>query len=235
MVRGRYCIKIIIIKKVMDGGVTLNYILELMPQVLDGLKVTLEVFIMTLIISIPLGIVIAVMRTSKSFILSKISGLYVLIMRGTPLLLQITVIFFGLPLVGITFDRFTAAIIAFSLNYAAYFGEIFRGGIQSIDEGQIEGAEVLGLTKKDTFFRIILPQAFKKVLPPVANEITTLVKDTSLVYIVGLDELLKVGKIASNRDVSLVPLIVVGIVYLIIIGILSEGLKRIEKKYDYYK
>ena len=184
---------------------------------------------------IPLGIVIAVMRTSKSFILSKISGLYVLIMRGTPLLLQITVIFFGLPLVGITFDRFTAAIIAFSLNYAAYFGEIFRGGIQSIDEGQIEGAEVLGLTKKDTFFRIILPQAFKKVLPPVANEITTLVKDTSLVYIVGLDELLKVGKIASNRDVSLVPLIVVGIVYLIIIGILSEGLKRIEKKYDYYK
>lgn len=213
----------------------MNYILELMPQVLDGLKVTLEVFIMTLIISIPLGIVIAVMRTSKSFILSKISGLYVLIMRGTPLLLQITVIFFGLPLVGITFDRFTAAIIAFSLNYAAYFGEIFRGGIQSIDEGQIEGAEVLGLTKKDTFFRIILPQAFKKVLPPVANEITTLVKDTSLVYIVGLDELLKVGKIASNRDVSLVPLIVVGIVYLIIIGILSEGLKRIEKKYDYYK
>lgn len=213
----------------------MNYILELMPQVLDGLKVTLEVFIMTLIISIPLGIVVALMRTSKSFILSELSGLYVLIMRGTPLLLQITVIFFGLPLVGISFDRFTAAIIAFSLNYAAYFGEIFRSGIQSIDEGQIEGAEVLGLTKKDTFFRIILPQAFKIVLPPVANEITTLVKDTSLVYIVGLDELLKVGKIASNRDVSLVPLLVVGAVYLIIIGILSEVLKRIEKKYDYYK
>ncbi|HCW52200.1 MAG TPA: amino acid ABC transporter permease [Clostridium sp.] len=213
----------------------MNYILELMPQVLDGLKVTLEVFAMTLIISIPIGIIVALMRTSKSFILSKLSGLYVLIMRGTPLLLQITVIFFGLPLVGISFDRFTAAIIAFSLNYAAYFGEIFRSGIQSIDEGQIEGAEVLGLTKKDTFFRIILPQAFKTVLPPVANEITTLVKDTSLVYIVGLDELLKVGKIASNRDVSLLPLLVVGAVYLIIIGIFSEVLKRIEKKYDYYK
>ena len=221
--------------KVMDGGVTLNYILELMPQVLDGLKMTLEIFILTLIISIPLGILVAVMRTSKSIILSKLSGLYVLIMRGTPLLLQITVIFFGLPLVGITFDRFPAAIIAFSLNYAAYFGEIFRAGIQSIDEGQVEGAEVLGITKKDTFFRIILPQAFKTVLPPVANEITTLVKDTSLVYIVGLDELLKMGKIASNRDVSLLPLIVVGAVYLIIIGILSEALKRIEKKYDYYK
>lgn len=221
--------------KVMDGGVTLNYILELMPQVLDGLKMTLEIFILTLVISIPLGILVAVMRTSKSIILSKLSGLYVLIMRGTPLLLQITVIFFGLPLVGVTFDRFPAAIIAFSLNYAAYFGEIFRAGIQSIDEGQIEGAEVLGMTKKDTFFRIILPQAFKTVLPPVANEITTLVKDTSLVYIVGLDELLKMGKIASNRDVSLLPLIVVGAVYLIIIGILSEALKRIEKKYDYYK
>ena len=221
--------------KVMDGGVTLNYILELIPQVLDGLKMTLEIFILTLIISIPLGILVAVMRTSKSIILSKLSGLYVLIMRGTPLLLQITVIFFGLPLVGITFDRFPAAIIAFSLNYAAYFGEIFRAGIQSIDEGQVEGAEVLGITKKDTFFRIILPQAFKTVLPPVANEITTLVKDTSLVYIVGLDELLKMGKIASNRDVSLLPLIVVGAVYLIIIGILSEALKRIEKKYDYYK
>ena len=214
----------------MDGGVTLNYILELMPQVLDGLKVTLEVFAVTLIISIPLGIVVALMRTSKSFILSKLSGLYVLIMRGTPLLLQITVIFFGLPLVGISFDRFTAAIIAFSLNYAAYFGEIFRSGIQSIDDGQIEGAEVLGLTKKDTLLRIILPQAFKTVLPPVANEITTLVKDTSLVYIVGLDELLKVGKIASNRDVSLLPLLVVGAVYLIIIGIFSGVLKRIEKK-----
>ena len=213
----------------------MNYILELMPQVLDGLKMTLEIFIMTLVISIPLGIFVAVMRTSKSLILSKLSGLYVLIMRGTPLLLQITVIFFGLPLVGITFDRFPAAIIAFSLNYAAYFGEIFRAGIQSIDEGQLEGAEVLGMTKKDTFFRIILPQAFKTVLPPVANEITTLVKDTSLVYIVGLDELLKIGKIASNRDVSLLPLIIVGVVYLIIIGILSECLKRIEKKYDYYK
>ena len=213
----------------------MNYILELMPQVLDGLKMTLEIFILTLVISIPLGILVAVMRTSKSIILSKLSGLYVLIMRGTPLLLQITVIFFGLPLVGITFDRFPAAIIAFSLNYAAYFGEIFRAGIQSIDEGQVEGAEVLGITKKDTFFRIILPQAFKTVLPPVANEITTLVKDTSLVYIVGLDELLKIGKIASNRDVSLLPLIIVGAVYLIIIGILSEGLKKIEKKYDYYK
>jgi len=206
-----------------------------MPQVLEGLKVTLEIFILTLVLSIPLGIIVGLMRTSKSIILRKISGAYVLIMRGTPLLLQIIVIFFGLPLLGITFDRFPSAIIAFTLNYGAYFGEIFRAGIQSIDEGQIEAAEVLGITPKDTFFRIILPQAFKTVLPPVANEITTLVKDTSLVYIVGMDELLKVGKIASNRDVSLLPLLVVGAVYLIVIGILSKLLKKLEYKYDYYK
>lgn len=213
----------------------MNYLLGLMPQVLEGLKVTLEIFILTLVLSIPLGIIVGFMRTSKSIILRKISGAYVLIMRGTPLLLQIIVIFFGLPLVGMTFDRFPSAIIAFTLNYGAYFGEIFRAGIQSIDEGQIEAAEVLGITPKDTFFRIILPQAFKTVLPPVANEITTLVKDTSLVYIVGMDELLKVGKIASNRDVSLLPLLVVGAVYLIVIGILSKLLKKLEYKYDYYK
>lgn len=213
----------------------MHYILELMPQVLEGLKVTLEIFALTLLLSIPLGIIVGLMRTSKLIILRKLSGAYVLIMRGTPLLLQIIIIFFGLPLVGITFDRFPSAIIAFTLNYGAYFGEIFRAGIKSIDEGQIEAAEVLGITPKDTFFRIILPQAFKTVLPPVANEITTLVKDTSLVYIVGMDELLKVGKIASNRDVSLLPLILVGLVYLIVIGILSKILKRLEKKYDYYK
>ena len=213
----------------------MHYILELMPQVFEGLKVTLEIFALTLLLSIPLGIIVGLMRTSKSIILRNLSGAYVLIMRGTPLLLQIIIIFFGLPLIGITFDRFPSAIIAFTLNYGAYFGEIFRAGIQSIDEGQIEASEVLGITPKDTFFRIILPQAFKTVLPPVANEITTLVKDTSLVYIVGMDELLKVGKIASNRDVSLMPLILVGVVYLIVIGVLSKILKKIEEKYDYYK
>jgi polar amino acid transport system permease protein len=206
-----------------------------MPQVLEGLKVTLEIFALTLILSIPLGIVIAVMRTSKSLIFKQISGTYILIMRGTPLLLQIIVIFFGLPLVGISFDRFPAAILAFTLNYGAYFGEIFRAGIESIDNGQVEGAKVLGLSSKQTFLRIILPQAFKTVIPPVANEITTLVKDTSLVYVVGMDELLKIGKTAANRDVSLAPLLIVGVVYLIVIAIFSQVLKKIEEKYDYYK
>lgn len=213
----------------------MSYILEIMPQVLEGLTVTLEIFAFTLLLSIPLGIIVAVMRTSKSLILSKVSGAYVLIMRGTPLLLQIIVIFFGLPIVGITFDRFPAAILAFTLNYAAYFGEIFRAGIMSIDNGQVEGAQVLGLSSKDIFFRIILPQAFKRVIPPVANEITTLVKDTSLVYVLGLDEMLKIGKMAANRDVSLMPLLIVGVVYLIVIAVLSQVLKKVEEKYDYYK
>ncbi|KFX59022.1 amino acid ABC transporter permease [Clostridium botulinum] len=212
----------------------MNYILSLMPQILEGLKVTLEVFVLTLILSIPLGIVVALARTSKILVLRKLTGIYVLIMRGTPLLLQIVVIFFGLPTMGITFDRFTAAILAFVLNYAAYFGEIFRSGIISIDKGQYEAAEMLGLTSKDTFFRIILPQAIKRVIPPVANEITTLIKDTSLVYIIGLDELLKIAKIASNRDVTLIPLILAGAVYLVVIGILSKLLEKVEKKYEYY-
>ncbi|WP_315079258.1 amino acid ABC transporter permease [uncultured Clostridium sp.] len=212
----------------------MNYILSLMPQILEGLKVTLEVFALTLILSIPLGIVVALARTSKFLILRKLTGIYVLIMRGTPLLLQIVIIFFGLPTMGITFDRFTAAILAFVLNYAAYFGEIFRAGIISIDKGQYEAAEMLGLTPKDTFFRIILPQAVKRVIPPVANEITTLVKDTSLVYIIGLDELLKIAKIASNRDVTLIPLILAGVVYLIVMGILSKVLEKVEKKFEYY-
>nr|WP_077848947.1 amino acid ABC transporter permease [Clostridium puniceum] len=209
--------------------------IQMMPQVLEGLKVTLEIFTLTLILSIPLGIIVAVMRTSKSLILREISGVYVFIMRGTPLLLQIIVIFFGLPIVGVTFDRFPAAILAFTLNYGAYFGEIFRAGIMSIDNGQVEGAQVLGLSSKDIFFRIILPQALKTVIPPVANEVTTLVKDTSLVYVVGIDELLKIGQMATNRQVSLVPLLIVGVVYLIVIAIFSKVLKKIEEKYDYYK
>lgn len=210
------------------------YMLELLPQLLEGLKVTMEFFLIVLVLSIPLGILVALGRKSKLFILNKILEYYILVMRGTPLLLQIIVIFFGLPIVGITFERFTAGVIAFTLNYAAYFGEIFRSGINSIDEGQYEGAEVLGLSPVTTFFKIILPQAIKRVVPPVANEITVLVKDTSLVYVLGLDEVLKIAKIASNRDVTLVPLLLCALMYLIIIGIISKGVQRVEKRYEYY-
>ena len=212
----------------------LNYIATLMPQVIVGLKSTLEIFTLTIALSIPLGFIVALGRLSKIKIINKITSFYVLIMRGTPLLLQIVFIFFGLPNLNIVIDRFPAAIIAFTLNYGAYFGEIFRAGISSVDVGQNEAAQVLGLSKTDTFFRIILPQAFKTVLPPVANEIVTLVKDTALVYVIGLDELLRVGKIACNRDSSLLPLLIIGLVYLILIGIFTKLLDKLEKKYQYY-
>ena len=211
-----------------------NYTGTLFPQVLEGLKVTMEIFSLTLILSIPLGVLVALGRLSKIKIINKLTGFYVLIMRGTPLLLQIVFIFFGLPNLNIVIDRFPAAIIAFTLNYAAYFGEIFRAGISSVDIGQNEASQVLGLSKKDTFFRIILPQAFKTILPPIANEIVTLVKDTALVYVIGIDELLRVGKIACNRDTSLLPLLIIGIVYLILIGIFTKIFDKIEKKYQYY-
>ncbi|WP_278599968.1 amino acid ABC transporter permease [Clostridium tertium] len=213
----------------------MNEIIAFIPQVLEGLKVTIEIFIITLILSIPLGCIIALGRISKVKILNSITEVYVLILRGTPLLLQILFIFFGLPLINISIPRFPAAILAMVLNYGAYFGEIFRAGILSIDKGQFEGAEVLGLSKKDTFFRIIMPQALKRIFPPVANEIVTLVKDTALVYVVGLDELLKVAKIASNRLSSIMPFVVIGVVYLLFNGLITKVLESIEKRFSYYQ
>ncbi|MFL0266718.1 amino acid ABC transporter permease [Candidatus Clostridium radicumherbarum] len=213
----------------------MDYIYNLIPSMLDGLNTTMQIFLITALLSIPLGVIVSIGRISKLQVLNKIVQLYIWIMRGTPLLLQLIFIFFGLPVVGITFDRYTAAIIAFVLNYSAYFAEIFRSGIEGIDKGQYEAAEVLGLTRFKTFIRIILPQVIKRTLPPISNEVITLVKDTSLVYVVGLGELLRAGKIASNRDASLTPLIVVGIFYLVITAVLTKFFKVFEKKYSYYQ
>jgi len=213
----------------------MDYVVSLLPSLTEGLVSTLKIFIVTLVLSIPLGIVIALGRLSKVKIISVITEGYIWLMRGTPLLLQIVFVFFGLPLIGISFDRFPAAIIAFVLNYAAYYGEIFRAGIQSIDKGQYEASEVLGISNYQTFFRIIFPQMIKRVLPPVANEVITLVKDTALVYVVGLDELLKVAKTASNRDASLVPLVVVAVFYLLLTAVLTKVFQVLEKKYSYYQ
>ena len=211
-------------------------IMEITPQLLEGLKVTIKIFFITLVLSLPLGMIIALFRTSKIKILQSISRIYVTILRGTPLLLQILFIFFGLPYIAnINIDRFPAAILAMVLNYGAYFGEIFRAGILSIDKGQYEAADILGLSKKDTFVRIIMPQAIKRIFPPVANEIITLVKDTSLIYVVGLDELLKIAKIAANRLSSIMPFVVVAIIYLTFNSIISKLLEIIEKKFSYYE
>ncbi|NLZ53739.1 MAG: amino acid ABC transporter permease [Thermoanaerobacteraceae bacterium] len=212
-----------------------DYILRLLPALFAGLDTTLSVFFLTLILSIPLGVLVALGRLSNIKSLVAVVKFYIWVMRGTPLLLQIVVIFFGLPIVGITFDRFPAAILAFVLNYAAYFGEIFRGGIDSIDKGQYDAAKVLGFTPVKTYQRIILPQMTKIVLPSVANEVITLIKDTSLVYVVGLGELLRAGKIASNRDASLVPLIVVGVFYLVLTAVLTTAFQKLEDRYSYYQ
>lgn len=213
----------------------MNYIYSLMPSLIEGTRETLKIFTFTLILSLPLGILVALSRLSKSIILNSISQLYILIMRGTPLLLQLIFIFFGLPIVGIELNRGTAALTAFVLNYGAYFAEIFRGGILSIDKGQYEAAEVLGFSSYKAFIRIIFPQMIKRVLPPISNEVINLVKDSSLIYVVGIGELLRAGKIASNRDASLIPLLAVGFLYLIIIGFFTQLFKLLEKRYSYYR
>ncbi|SCH64975.1 MULTISPECIES: amino acid ABC transporter permease [unclassified Romboutsia] len=202
---------------------------------LKGLGIVISVFIVTLILSIPLGLVVAILKRSKFKIIQLVAKLYILVMRGTPLLLQLIVIFYGLPLLGVTFDRFTSGIIAFFLNYAAYFAEIFRGGIESIDKGQREAAVVLGFDKITMYKRILLPQVIKRILAPMSNEVITLIKDTSLVYILGLNDILRLAQIESIREVSLLPLIQVGIIYLALVMIITQGFKLLERKYSYYK
>ncbi|NTW70925.1 MAG: amino acid ABC transporter permease [Eubacteriaceae bacterium] len=213
----------------------MDYIMDMMPLMLKGFKTTVWVFAFTAIFSIPLGMVACTLRLSKNKVLQGLMQFYILIMRGTPLLLQLIFIFFGLPLIGIVLNRETAVIVAFVINYAAYYAEIFRGGIISISEGQYEASKVLGLSKAQTFFGVILPQVVKRVLPPVGNEIITLVKDTSLVYALGLGDVLRAAKTLANTQASLVPLFLAGIMYLIFIAIVTYFLKRIEIRYEYFR
>ncbi|HHZ02265.1 MAG TPA: amino acid ABC transporter permease [Tissierellia bacterium] len=210
----------------------------LVPMALEGLKATLGVFAVTLIVSLPLSVVVAKLRLSKNKVISKIIGIYIYIMRGTPLLLQLMFIFFGyyqVPYIGYAFSREQAIFIAFVLNYTAYFAEIFRGGINSIDVGQYEAAMVLGLSKTHTFMKIILPQVIKTVLPSVGNEVITLVKDTSLIYILGASDILKAARAVSNVYAAFTPYIYIGVVYLIITAVLTRMLDKIESKYNYYR
>jgi His/Glu/Gln/Arg/opine family amino acid ABC transporter permease subunit len=205
---------------------------------LEGLKVTLGVFAVTLLLSLPLAVVVAKLRMSKNRIISKMTGTYIYIMRGTPLLLQLMFIFFGfyrVPYIGYPFSREQAIVIAFVLNYTAYFAEIFRGGINSIDVGQHEAALVLGLSKTRTFMRIILPQVIKNVLPSIGNEVITLVKDTSLVYILGSSDILKAARSVSNVYAAFSPYIYIGLVYMVIIAVLTRILDKIESRFDYYR
>ena len=214
------------------------YILVLIPNLLGGLWVSGQIFLMTIVLSLPLGILLSLVRLSKLRLLSKAAAMYIYVMRGTPLMLQILFIYYGLPLipgVHIELSDFPAAIIAFVANYAAYFAEIFRGGIQSISRGQYEGAKVLGFTYKQTMWHIVLPQVIKRVLPPLGNETITLLKDTSLVYVLAMNDLMRLTRAAVQRDFDTTAFFVAAVFYLICTFVLTKIFTYLEKHYAVYE
>ncbi len=215
---------------------TWDEILVLLPAFLDGTWVALKLFFITLLFSLPLGLVIAFGRMSKIKALSRFIALFQYIIRGTPLMLQlIFVMYFPSIQFGITgFDRFTAACVAFAINYAAYFSEIYRSGIESIPRGQYEAAKVLGLSKGRTFVRIVLPQTIKRIMPSMGNEFMTLVKDTALATVIGIIELMRVAQNHMNRTSSMIPIVVALGFYLLMNGIVNLVVNRIEKRLNYY-
>lgn len=210
-----------------------DLMIEILPSLWEGLKPTLYVFSMVLIISIPLGFLIAAINHFSNRPIRKIIMAYIYVMRGSPLLLQLLFIFFGLPNIGIKFDRVTAVLIAFVLNYAAYYAEIFRGGINSIDKSQFEAGKVLGLSNSYSFVKIIAPQMLKNCFPAVGNEVITLLKDTSLIYILGLNDLLKASKAMANFKSSMLPFVLAGIIYLSLTAVLSKILYKIERRIEF--
>lgn len=208
-------------------------------QLSEGFLVTVEIFVLTLLFSMPLGMIVAFGRMSKNKILRTIVKAYISIMRGTPLMLQILVVYFGPYYVfGLSMGtgyRFPAVIIAFSINYAAYFAEIYRAGIESIPLGQYEAASILGYSKTQTFFKIILPQVIKRVLPPVTNETITLVKDTSLAFTISLTEMFTVAKQIGAAQTSIMPLMAAGVFYFIFNLLVATVMEKLEKKCSYYR
>ena len=209
--------------------------LNLVKILSEGLGTTLLIFTLTLLLGIPAGILVAMARNSKNKIISNITKLYILIIRGTPMMLQIIFIYFApYYLFKINYDRFVAIIIAFVVNYAAYFAEIFRSGILSIPKGQKEAAFTLGFSRTQTFFRILLPQIIKRILPSMSNEVISLIKTTSLAQIIGITEIFALAQKQASYQFSIVPLCVSGLIYLILCTIITYVFNRAEKKYNYY-
>ena len=208
---------------------------EFLPFMLEGSVTTVQVFVLTLVISLPLGLPIALGSNSRFKPLSFLCKIYVWIFRGTPLMLQLWFFYFFFPFnFGITFDALTTAVLTYVLNYAAYFAEIYRGGINSIDRGQYEAAHALGLSRKQTMFDIILPQTMKAILPPVVNEAITLVKDTALVSSLAVVDLMKATNSAVNRMTSLTPFVYAAIIYLLMTCVLTLIAGRLEKYFSRY-
>lgn len=205
----------------------------------DGMIETIKIFAYTLILTLPLGMIVAFGRMSRFFIIRNITKLYIAVMRGTPLMLQLLVVYFGPYYIfhrSLTLEyRFYAVIIGFVLNYAAYFAEIYRSGIEAMPVGQYEAAKVLGYNKVQTFFKIILPQVIKKILPPVTNEVITLVKDTSLAFAISYVEMFSVAKKIAAAQTTMMPFVIAGVFYFIFNFLVAFVMGRIEKRLDYYK
>lgn len=198
--------------------------------ILNGMKLTINLYIITMVFSLPLGIIFSLGRVSKSAFLNNCIQIYTWIFRGTPLLLQLFFVYYGLPVIGITLSPFTAAALTFVINYTAYFCEIFRGSILGIDKGQYEAAKVLGMNYWQTMKRIIIPQALITALPPLGNEAIALIKDTSLISALGMAEILRNSREIVTRDFSITPFIICAAIYLILSTVVVIFFKRMEKK-----
>lgn len=214
-------------------------LLQIMKQLAGGMGTSIEIFTVTLLVSLPLGLLISFGRMSKNPVLRAVVKFYISIMRGTPLMLQLMVVYFGpYYLFGIRVGngyRLWAAFIGFAVNYAAYFAEIYRSGIQSMPVGQYEAAKLLGYTKSQTFFRIIFPQVVKRILPSITNEVITLVKDTSLAFTISVMEMFTVAKALASSQVSMVPFVAAGLFYYIFNLLVASFMEYAEKKMNYYQ
>ncbi|MCI5649667.1 MAG: amino acid ABC transporter permease [Fusicatenibacter sp.] len=210
----------------------------ILSQLGQGMGRTVTIFLLTLIFSLPLGLLVAFGRMSKNRIISRLTKIYISIMRGTPLMLQLMVVYFGpFYLFGLNIGnwRFPAIIVGFSLNYAAYFAEIYRSGIESMPVGQYEAARLLGYSKMQTFFRIILPQVIKRILPAVTNEIITLVKDTSLAFSIAYAEMFTIAKQIAAAQTTMIPFVAAAVFYYVFNVLVAWIMERIEKKFAYYR
>ncbi len=213
----------------------MDYIINVSGYILEGSIVTFQLYLITALLSVFLGIAGALGKISKIPLLNSFLSFYTWVFRGTPLLLQLFFAYYGLPVLGITLEPFPAAALTFTINYGAYFTEIFRGGIESIDNGQYEAAQVLGMNYRQTMSRIIIPQTVKRVLPATSNEAINLVKDSALVAVIGLGDLLRAAKVAVTRDFSIIPFIIAAVFYLIISSVIVNIFRRLENKYSVYE
>ena len=213
-------------------------ILTMITKMSEGLGRTCAIFFLTLLFALPLGLGISLLRMSRNKVISGITRAYISVLRGTPLMLQLIAVTYGpyyLFGIGVAREKLIPVVIAFSLNYAAYFAEIYRGGIESMSLGQYEAAEVLGYSRFQCFMRIILPQVIKRILPAVTNEIVTLVKDTSMAFTVAYQEMFTIGKQIANSQTSFMPFVIAGVFYFVFNAIVGWVMGRAEKRLGYYR